>query len=450
MEGPTARVLCLPTDADIAEEAARMGIPTAELSEWAGGLGVTALKLEGVPAEISSALGKMITPSRGLVASVSRDQGDLAGHETPPYDVEGGESPLPPREGEHAGGGGVPGGIPTVHDFGGDRLSVLIVAPSPTILNAASRLESLGGDPEKAVAGEIRTALERYRGRQLGTTRCGNLTFEWGKRSYVMGIINVTPDSFSGDGLGGNVDAALAQARSFVEAGVDILDVGGESTRPGSAEVSVREEMDRVIPVVKRLAAELSTPISVDSYKLLVVQEALEAGASMINDVWGLRRTEGLGSLAAAYDVPIVLMHNRRGDTIRTDLGGHFQQVQYRDLMGEIVQGLRESVEMALAANVQWQNVIVDPGIGFGKTPEQNLVLMRRMRELTSLGRPILMGTSRKSVIGVALGAPMEERLEGTAATVAVSICNGADIVRVHDVREMVRIARMTDAIVRA
>jgi dihydropteroate synthase len=410
MERVSARVLCLPTDADIAEEAGRMGIPASELGEWTGGVGVVALKLEGVAATVAAGLRQVIAPGCGLVVS---------------------QSPLPLGEGQ------------------GEGLSVLIAAPSPVILEAASRLESAGGEAEETVAAEIRSTLERYRGRRLGTTHCGNLTFEWGKRTYVMGIINVTPDSFSGDGLGGNVEAALDQARRFVEAGVDILDVGGESTRPGFAEVTAQEERDRVIPVVKRLAAELSVPISVDSYKLLVVQEALEAGANMINDVWGLRRTEGLGSLAAAYDVPIVLMHNRRGDVARTELGGHVREVQYRDLMGEVVQGMRESVEMALAANVKWENIIVDPGIGFGKSPAQNLVVMRRLREVDSLGRPILMGTSRKSVIGMTLGTSTDARLEGTAATVSVSICNGADIVRVHDVKEMVRVARMTDAIVR-
>jgi len=301
-----------------------------------------------------------------------------------------------------------------------------------------------------AVANALRTTLDRYLGRQLGATRCGNLTMEWGSRTYVMGIINVTPDSFSGDGLGANIEAAVEQGRRFVEEGADILDVGGESTRPGSQPVSVQEEIDRVVPVVRRLAQELSVPISVDSYKLLVVQEALEAGAHMVNDIWGLRRTEGLGSLAAAYDVPIVLMHNRRGETTKSPIGGHFQGVQYRDLMGEIVQGLRESIDLALRANVKWENILVDPGLGFGKTPQQNLVVMRRLRELCSLGRPILMGTSRKSVIGMVLGLPPEERLEGTAATVAVSIANGADIVRVHDVKEMARVARMTDAITRA
>jgi dihydropteroate synthase len=194
---------------------------------------------------------------------------------------------------------------------------------------------------------------------------------------------------------------------------------------------------------------EAKVPVSIDSFKLLVVQEALEAGARMINDVWGLRRTEGLASLAAAYDVPIVLMHNRRALPSVGELGGHYRKVEYTDLMDEVVSEVRESIDLALSANVKWENIIVDPGIGFGKSPEQNLVVMRRLRELRSLGRPILVGTSRKSMIGLTLGVPMDDRLEGTAATVAVSVCNGADIVRVHDVREMSRVCRMTDAILR-
>jgi dihydropteroate synthase len=264
-----------------------------------------------------------------------------------------------------------------------------------------------------------------------------------------MGIVNVTPDSFSGDGVGSNVDAAVALARRFVEEGVDILDIGGESTRPGSKPVSIHEEIDRVIPVVRRLAAELPVPISVDSYKVPVVRAALEAGARLVNDIWGLRHDVGLANLAATYDVPLILMHNRRAQAAAGRLGGHFRQVPYEDLMGDIFHGLSESVELALRRHVKWENILVDPGIGFGKTPEQNLVVMRRLRELRALGRPILMGTSRKSVVGLTLGVPMGERLEGTAATVAVTICNGADIVRVHDVREMARVSRMTDAIVR-
>lgn len=415
MEEPTARVLILPTAADVAEEAERMGVPPSTLQEMAGALGVEAIKLEGVPPQVVSALQAVISPPAGLVVATSGPAGQAASQSSAP---------------------------------GPQSLQLLLAGSRPLMLEAASRLEG-AGEAERAAAEALRSTLGLYDGRRLGITKCGNLTFEWGRRSYVMGIINVTPDSFSGDGLGKNLDAALAQAERFVQAGADLLDVGGESTRPGHEEVSVQEERDRVVPVVRRLVEEMPVPVSVDSYRLQVVQEALEAGAHMVNDVWGLRRTEGLGALAAAYDVPIVLMHNRRADATRTQLGGHFQKVEYHDLMGEIVQELRESVELALQSNVKWENVIVDPGIGFGKTPQQNLVVMRRLRELKSLGRPILMGTSRKSVIGITLGVPMEERVEGTGATVAVSICNGADIVRVHDVKEMVRISRMTDAIVR-
>ena len=423
----TARMLCLPTEADAREEAVRMGVPFGKLEALVGTVGLRAVKLENVAPAVASALTAMVPEGLGLVVA-SQTESPLPGGEGQGE----GESPLPRGEGQGEG----------------ESLGILLAAPLPLLMDVAARLEA-GGDSEKAVAKALRSTLDRYQGRQLGTTRCGNLTLEWGKRTYVMGIINVTPDSFSGDGLGADLDAAVQQGLRFVEEGADILDVGGESTRPGSEPVTVQEELARVIPVIRRLAQETSVPISVDSYKLLVVQEALEAGASMVNDVWGLRRTEGLGSLAAAYDVPIVLMHNRRGEATRGELGGHFRQMQYRDLMGEVVEGLRESIELALQSNVKWENVIVDPGIGFGKTPEQNLVVMRRLRELRSLGRPILMGTSRKSVIGLTLGLPMEQRVEGTGATVAVSICNGADIVRVHDVKEMVRVARMTDAIVR-
>ncbi|MHB1162418.1 MAG: dihydropteroate synthase [Chloroflexota bacterium] len=427
MERPTARVLCLPTAADVIEEAERMGAPPSALEPMVGPLATPAVKLEGIPTPIATALQGMVSPPAGLALVA------------------------PVRDGETGRQGDGENAEPATHHSSliTHHSHVLLAGPRPLLMDVASRLEA-GGEAEKGIATEMRTTLERYEGRQPGTTKCGDVTFEWGRRTYVMGIINVTPDSFSGDGLGKNLDAALAQAEQFVQAGVDILDVGGESTRPGSEETSVQEERERVVPVVRRLVKEMPVPVSVDSYRLLVVQEALDAGAHMVNDVWGLRRTEGLGNLAAAYNVPIVLMHNRRAMASRTELGGHFRQVEYRDLMGEIVQGLRESVEIALCSNVRWENIIVDPGIGFGKTPPQNLVVMRRLQEVRSLGRPILMGTSRKSVIGLTLGVPMEERVEGTGATVAVSICNGADIVRVHDVKEMVRISRMTDAIVRA
>ena len=268
------------------------------------------------------------------------------------------------------------------------------------------------------------------------TDRWGQLGFAWGKRTYVMGIINVTPDSFSGDGLGYDAEAALEQALRFQDEGADIIDVGGESTRPGSTPVTVEEEKRRVIPVIRLLASRLDVPVSVDTYKREVAREALTAGAAVINDVWGLKRDPALADLAAREGAPIVLMHNQQG-------------LDYSDLVPETLASLRASLRQALEAGVPSENVVLDPGLGFGKKPEHNLELLRRLAELKALGLPLLVGTSRKSTIGLVLDLPVEERLEGTAATVALAIANGADIVRVHDVKAMTRVARMSDAIVR-
>ena len=270
----------------------------------------------------------------------------------------------------------------------------------------------------------------------LGITRCGNLELEWGTRTYIMGIVNVTPDSFSGDGVGYNVEDALEEALRFQAEGADIIDVGGESTRPGSTPVDIAEEKRRVIPVVRRLASVLKVPISVDTYKPQVALEAIAAGASMLNDVWGLKHDPSLATLAAREGVPIALMHNQVGTT-------------YSALVPDMLKSLKASMDKALDAGVPVENVILDPGIGFGKTAEHNLEVLRRLEEFQGLERPILVGTSRKSTIGLVLDLPVEERLEGTAATVALAIARGADIVRVHDVREMARVARMSDAIVR-
>ena len=270
----------------------------------------------------------------------------------------------------------------------------------------------------------------------VGITRCGPLEFEWGKRTYVMGIINVTPDSFSGDGLGYDAETALEQALRFQMEGADIIDVGGESARPGSTPVDADEEKRRVLPVIRLLASRLDIPISVDTYKYEVAQEALAAGASMINDVWGLKQDPALATLAASEGVPIILMHNQRGTS-------------YTDLVPEVMASLRTSLDRALEAGVPTENVLLDPGLGFGKGPEHNLEILRRLEEFKALGCPILVGTSRKSTIGLVLDLPVEERLEGTAATVALAIARGADMVRVHDVKAMTRVARMSDAIVR-
>jgi dihydropteroate synthase len=251
------------------------------------------------------------------------------------------------------------------------------------------------------------------------------------------------------------VETALAQARRFAEEGADLLDVGGESTRPGAEKVTLEEELARVVPVIERLRQEVDLPISVDTYKAEVARAALRAGAHLVNDVWGLRdpANEGWnGALAAVVreaNVPLILMHNRRARATVGDLGGHYRQVEYRDLMGEILADLEESIAYAVEQGIAWEDLVIDPGIGFGKTPAQNLEVMHRLGELRSLGRPILLGTSRKSFIGLALNLPPQERLEGTLATLALGIAQGADIVRVHDVKEAVRAVKITDAIVR-
>ncbi len=278
----------------------------------------------------------------------------------------------------------------------------------------------------------------------------------WGTRTFVMGILNITPDSFSGDGLLVKQDAvavALARARRFAAAGADILDVGGESTRPGAEAVSEEEELARVLPVVRALAeSELNVLISVDTSKASVAEAVLEAGADWINDVWALRADPRLPEVMARSGAPMVLMHNRSTPAnaeVQTRLGGRYIGTQYTDLIVEVKSELMESVELALAAGVRRENILLDPGIGFGKSVEQNLELMDRLAEICELGFPVLIGPSRKSFIGYTLNLPPDQRMEGTAAAVAVGIARGADVVRVHDVEIMVRVARMTDAIVR-
>ena len=262
-----------------------------------------------------------------------------------------------------------------------------------------------------------------------------------------MGILNVSPDSFSGDGIT-DVAVAVAQAHSFISQGADVLDIGGESTRPGSQPVSADEELGRVIPLIERLAGEISVPISIDTYKSAVALRALEAGASMINDQWGLKRDRRLAELAAERNVPIILMSNQR-DKGGYDTGIKRDTAHYKDVMVEIISSLRASLELATNLGVPRENIIIDPGIGFGKTWQQELEIIRRLDELKGLQRPILLGPSRKSFIKMVLDLPINERVEGTAAVVAIGIANGADMVRVHDVQPMVRVCRMSDAIIR-
>ncbi len=281
------------------------------------------------------------------------------------------------------------------------------------------------------------------------------MTFEWGRRTYVMGIINVTPDSFSGDGvLRPDAPAVAAdQARRFVADGADILDLGGESTRPGSLPVSAEEERARVVPAVRAVRAAVgNVPISIDTYRAAVAAAALDAGADWINDVWGLRMDPEMAALVAARGCPVVIMHNRskpKDVAQEQRLGGRYVGIHYDELIGDIRRELAEQMELAYAAGVREEQIVLDPGIGFGKTVEQNVELLDRLGELKDLGRPLLIGPSRKSFIGYTLDLPPEERTEGTAAAVAIGIDRGADIVRVHDVRAIARVARMTDRIVR-
>ena len=271
-------------------------------------------------------------------------------------------------------------------------------------------------------------------------TRIGPVTFAWGDRTYVMGILNVTPDSFSGDGLIQDRDplrAAVDQAQRMVEEGAHLLDIGGESTRPGHAPVDAAEEIGRVIPVLAAIHDTLpDTPLSIDTTKVVVAEAALAAGATLLNDIWGVGADPAMAELAASARVPLIVMHNR-------------QEARYDDVVSEVVDDLRAALERAERLGVRPDDLIVDPGIGFGKTADHNVTLLHHLDALTALGRPILLGTSRKSTIGRILDLPADERLEGTLATTALGIASGVDIVRVHDVRANVRAARVADAIVR-
>lgn len=285
-----------------------------------------------------------------------------------------------------------------------------------------------------ALAGRISDLLVGQEGFLPFTLDCRGKSIRLGEKTLVMGILNVTPDSFSDGGKYFDYGPALEKARAMIADGADIIDLGGESTRPGHKPVGVEAELSRVIPVLKSLASEINVPVSIDTTKAEVARQALEEGAGIINDQMGLRGDPAMAGVAAAYGAPLVLMHNQKGTA-------------YRDLLGDIADSLRESIGMALGAGVARHNIIIDPGLGFGKTAEQNLEALRRLKELRCLGLPVLIGPSRKSTIGKVLNLPVVERLEGTAAAVAVGIVGGAHIVRVHDVKEMARVARMTDAI---
>ena len=272
---------------------------------------------------------------------------------------------------------------------------------------------------------------------------CKNHTLEIGRRTLVMGIVNVTPDSFSDGGRFLDAEKAIEHAKRLAKEGADIIDVGGESTRPGSDPVTLEEEMRRVIPVIEGIAKEVKIPISIDTCKSGVAKAALDRGASIINDISALRFDSKIADVAVEHDVPMVLMH-MKGTPKVMQLNPSFHSV-----MDEIKEFMRDRVEFAVFKGVARDGIIIDPGIGFGKTTEHNYEIIRKLGELKELGMPILIGTSRKSFIGNTLGLDVDERLEGTLATITMCIMNGADIVRVHDVKEAMRTVRMTDAIYR-
>jgi dihydropteroate synthase len=261
--------------------------------------------------------------------------------------------------------------------------------------------------------------------------------FAWGARTFLMGVINVTPDSFSGDGLGADSAAAASRAAAFEAAGADILDIGGQSSRPGAPLLPPEEEAARVIPCVEAVRAASTLPISVDTFHAEVADLAVHAGAAMVNDIWGLRFDPEMPAVVARHGVPLVAMHNQRGR-------------EFNDVISDIADGFHATLVLCHRHGIPPDRVILDPGFGFGWTPEQNLEMLRRLPELWEFRLPLLVGTSRKSTIGFVLDAPVEERLEGTAATVALAIAAGADIVRVHDVAGMAKVAKVTDAVVRA
>lgn len=267
--------------------------------------------------------------------------------------------------------------------------------------------------------------------------KIGNKEFKIGERTYIMGILNFTPDSFSDGGKFDNVDVAIEHVKKMIDDGADIIDIGGESTRPDHTPVEEEEEINRVVPMIKAIRKKFDIPISIDTYKAKVAEKALEAGANLINDIWGFKKEKDIAKVAAKYDVPCCLMHNR-------------DNKDYKNLIEDILEDLKESIKIAKEAGVRDENIILDPGIGFGKTYEQNLDTMNKLEKLKVLGYPILLGTSRKSMIGLTLDLPVEERVEGTVATTVIGIMKDAcDFVRVHDVLENSRAAKMADVIIR-
>lgn len=351
-----------------------------------------------------------------------------------------------------------------------EKTDVLLMGTLKQLRHLIVRLRTLEDEPVRNLAADLEAALNAYHSSARKATQIGPRLYEWGVRTYIMGIVNITPDSFSGDGLLKDTtddwsELALAHAERLVDEGADIIDVGGESTRPGATPVSLDEELRRVLPVIERLARQVEIPISIDTYKAEVARRALDSGAHLVNDVWGGRMDSGMLPLVAARGVPMVLVHNGRRPKDRAlserseskdaaASASHSEQTKGRSierpyLIASILRELRERIQAALDAGVKTSQIIVDPGIGFGKTVEYNLELMRRLDELRVLGYPILIGPSRKAFVDYTLDLPPQERIDGTAAAVVLGIAAGVDLVRVHDVRAMVRAARLADAVVR-
>ena len=264
--------------------------------------------------------------------------------------------------------------------------------------------------------------------------KIGNKIFEPSEKTYVMGILNVTPDSFSDGGSYTSIDKAMEQTEKMIQQGADIIDVGGESTRPGHVQIGDEEEIKRVVPVIREIKKKFDIPVSIDTYKSAVAKAALEAGADLLNDIWGFRYDEKMAELAAEHDVPVCLMHNR-------------DNLDYDDFMEDVKKDLQISLDIAKKYGVKKENIMLDPGVGFGKTYEQNLMVMNHLEEIVDMGYPVLLGTSRKSVIGLTLDLPVDEREEGTLATSVLGAIKGCQFVRVHDVEKNVRALKMTDAI---
>jgi dihydropteroate synthase len=264
--------------------------------------------------------------------------------------------------------------------------------------------------------------------------KIGNKIFEPSEKTFVMGILNVTPDSFSDGGSYTSIDKAMEQTEKMIQQGADIIDVGGESTRPGHVQIGDEEEIRRVVPIIREIKKKFDIPVSIDTYKSAVAKAALEAGADLLNDIWGFRYDEKMAELAAEYDVPVCLMHNR-------------DNLDYDDFMEDVKKDLQISLDIAEKYGVKKENIMLDPGVGFGKTYEQNLIVMNHLEEIVDMGYPVLLGTSRKSVIGLTLDLPVDEREEGTLATSVLGAIKGCQFVRVHDVEKNVRALKMTDAI---